>query len=177
VTDRQLAQQVAVDRLLALLRHERRGDLWVGQTPDLYGPVVFGGMALALTISAACADTPAGTRLHSLHGHFLRPVQGGREVVFHNEVMKAGRTFSLHVTTASQDEKPVMTMTCSFTKDTAGYVYDLSGSRLGSRAARRSGTSALAAVSQNDGLPTESTSPRTPGRWTPSRECGEVEHA
>jgi acyl-CoA thioesterase II len=127
VIDRQLAQEVAVDRLLGLLHHERRGDVWVGQAPDLYGPVVFGGMALALTISAACRDTPAGTRLHSLHGHFLRPVQGGREIVFHNDVMKAGRTFSLHVATASQDERPVMTMTCSFTTDTEGYVYDLSG--------------------------------------------------
>ena len=25
---------------------------------------------------------PAGTRLHSIHGHFLRPVQGGQAIVF-----------------------------------------------------------------------------------------------
>jgi len=127
VTDRAAQQQAAIDDLLHLLRHERQGDTWVGRTPDWYGPVVFGGISLALTISAACGDAPPGSRLHSLHAHFLRPVQGGREIVFHNEVVKAGRTFNLHGVTASQNAKPVITMTCSFTTDTHGYVYDLSG--------------------------------------------------
>ena len=89
--------------------------------------MVFGGVGLALTISAACRDAPAASRLHSLHAHFLRPVHGGQEIVFHSEVVKAGRTFNLHLVTASQDGKPVITMTCSFTADTDGYVYDLSG--------------------------------------------------
>ena len=89
--------------------------------------MVFGGVGLALTISAACRDAPAGSRLHSLHAHFLRPVQGGQEIVFRSDVVKAGRSFCLHHVTASQDDKPVITMTCSFTADTDGYVYDLSG--------------------------------------------------
>ena len=120
-------RQATIDEFIGFLRHERRGDTWVGRTPDGYGPVVFGGIGLALTLSAACADAPAGARLHSIHAHFLRPVQGGREITFHSDVVKAGRTFSLHQVTASQDAKPVMTMTCSFTRDTEGYVYDLSG--------------------------------------------------
>ena len=127
MTDRVEQQQAAIDEFLDLLRHERRGDTWVGRTPDWYGPVVFGGVGLALTISAACGDAPAGSRLHSLHAHFLRPVLGGQEIVFRSEVVKAGRTFNLHHVTASQDGKPVITMTCSFTTDTDGYVYDLSG--------------------------------------------------
>jgi acyl-CoA thioesterase-2 len=127
VTDWADRQQAAIDEFLALLRHEHRGDTWVGQTPDWYGPVVFGGIGLAITISAACADAPPGTRLHSLHAHFLRPVKGGQEIVFRSEAVKAGRTFNLHQVTASQDGKPVITMTCSFTQDTDGYVYDLSG--------------------------------------------------
>ena len=127
MTDRAAEQQAAVDEFLELLRHERRGDNWVGRTPDGWGPVVFGGVGLALTISAACGDAPAGRRLHSLHAQFLRPVLGGRDIVFHTDVVKDGRSFSLHVVTASQDSKPVITMTCSFTVDTDGYVYDLSG--------------------------------------------------
>jgi acyl-CoA thioesterase-2 len=99
----------------------------VGRTPDWYGPVVFGGVGLAVTISAACGDAPAGSRLHSVHAHFLRPVKGGEEIVFRTDVVKPGRTFNLHRVTASQDGKPVVTMTCSFTSDTDGYVYDLSG--------------------------------------------------
>jgi acyl-CoA thioesterase-2 len=120
-------RQAAIDDFLDLLRHERVDDTWVGRTPDWYGPVVFGGVGLAVTISAACLDAPAGSRLHSLHAHFLRPVQGGQAIVFRNEVVKAGRTFNLHRVTASQDGQPVITMSCSFTTDTDGYVYDISG--------------------------------------------------
>ena len=127
MTDRAAQQQAAIDELLELLRHERRGDEWVGRAPDWFGPVVFGGVTLALTISAACCDAPEGSRLHSIHAHFLRPVQGGQEIVFRSDVVKAGRTFNLHRVTASQDGKPVVTMSCSFTTDTDGYVYDLSG--------------------------------------------------
>jgi acyl-CoA thioesterase-2 len=127
VEHRHASQQAAIDEFLDLLRHEHRGDTWVGRTPDRHGPVVFGGVGLALTISAAGGDAPEGSRLHSLHAHFLRPVHAGQEIVFHTEVVKAGRTFNLHQVTASQDGKPVITMTCSFTTDTDGYVYDLSG--------------------------------------------------
>ncbi len=125
--DRVERQQAAIDDLLDVLHHERLGDTWVGRTPDWYGPVVFGGVGLALTISAACGDAPAGSRLHSLHAHFLRPVQGAHEIVFRNDVVKAGRSFNLHHVTASQAGQPVITMTCSFTADVDGYEYNLSG--------------------------------------------------
>jgi acyl-CoA thioesterase-2 len=125
--DRAAQRELAVDEFLDLLRHKRDGDTWVGRTPDWYGPVVFGGIGLALTVAAACNDAPPGKRLHSLHAHFLRPVHGGRDIVFRSDVLKSGRTVALHVVTASQDDKPVIAMTCSFTTDTEGYVYDLSG--------------------------------------------------
>jgi acyl-CoA thioesterase-2 len=127
VTARSARQQEAIDEFLDLLRLDRRSETWVGRTPDWAGPVVFGGIALLLTTGAACRDAPEGKRLHSLHAHFLRPVKGGQEVVFRSEVLKAGRAFELHLVTASQDGKPAITMTCSFTGDTDGYVYDLSG--------------------------------------------------
>ncbi len=127
MTERADLQQAAIDDLLGLLHPERRGDTWVGRTPDWFGPVVFGGVGLALAITAACGEAPVGRRLHSLHAHFLRPVQGGGELVFRSDVVKAGRTLDLHHVTASQDGKPVIMMTCSFTTDSDGYVYDLSG--------------------------------------------------
>jgi acyl-CoA thioesterase-2 len=127
MTNSAAQQQAAIDEFLDLLRPVRRGDVWIGRTPDWHGPVVFGGVGLALTISAASHEAPPGTRLHSVHAHFLRPVQGGADIVFHSQVVKAGRAFCLHAVTASQDGKPVITMTCSFTADTDGYEYDLSG--------------------------------------------------
>jgi acyl-CoA thioesterase-2 len=125
--DRDRRRQLAIDDFLGLLHQERRGDAWVGRTPDWYGPVVFGGIGLALMVSAACRDAPASHRLHSLHAHFLRPLLGGQDVVFRSVPLKAGRTLTIQDVTASQDGKPVMAATCSFTTDTDGYVYDLSG--------------------------------------------------
>jgi acyl-CoA thioesterase II len=127
VADRADRQQAAIDEFIGQLQHERRGDTWVGRTPDGEGPVVFGGIGIALTISAACCDAPAASRLHSVHAHFLRPVTGGGEIDFRTDVVRAGRTFNLHRVTATQEGRPVITMSCSFTRDTDGYVYDLSG--------------------------------------------------
>jgi acyl-CoA thioesterase-2 len=120
-------RELAIDDFLGLLRFGRRGDDWVARTPDWYGPVVFGGIGLALTAGAACRDAPGSHRMHSLHAHFLRPLLGDQEVVFSSAPLKAGRTLTIHTVTASQDGKPVITATCSFTGDTEGYVYDLSG--------------------------------------------------
>ena len=127
VTELAGPRDAAVDEFLDLLQHDRRDDWLVGRTPDWYGPVIFGGVGLALTISAACRAAPQGTRLHSLHAHFLRPVRGGHEIRFRSDVVKDGRTFSLHAVTAVQDDRPAIVMTCSFTADTEGYVYDLAG--------------------------------------------------
>ena len=120
-------RDAAIDEVLGLLRYERRGEAWVAQTPDWYGPVVFGGIGLALTVGAACRDAPASSRLHSLHAHFLRPLLGGQEVVFRSDPLKEGRTLTLSDVTATQGGKLVLRATCSFTADTEGYVYDLSG--------------------------------------------------
>ncbi|HZT64581.1 MAG TPA: acyl-CoA thioesterase domain-containing protein [Acidimicrobiales bacterium] len=125
--DRTAARQAAIDDFLAVLSQPRRGDGWVARTPDWFGPVVFGGVGLAMTIRAACRSAPEGSRLHSIHAHFLRPVRGAAEIAFQTETVKAGRTFALHRVTAAQDDKPSIVMTCSFTSDTDGYVYDVSG--------------------------------------------------
>ncbi len=127
MTDRLEQQQAAIDDLLALLRTNVEATPGSGRRRTGSGRWCSAGSRSALTISAACGDAPPGSRLHSVHAHFLRPVQGGREIVFRSEVVKAGRTFNLHQVTASQDGKAVVTMSCSFTADTDGYVYDLSG--------------------------------------------------
>lgn len=127
MTDAAQRQQDAVDEFLAVLRLERDGDRWVGRTPGWHGPTVFGGVGLAMTIGAACRDAPVGKRLHSLHAHFVRPVQSDRDIAFNSEVVKAGRSFHLVRVTASQDEMPAIIATCSFTTDGEGYVYDVSG--------------------------------------------------
>src|SRR3954454_16761176 len=127
MADRAAQQAAAVDEFLCLLPRERRGDAWISRTPDWFGPIVFGGIGLMLTVRAGCLDAPAGARLHSIHAHFLRPVRGEKDIEFRTEVVKAGRSFALHLVTASHDGKPAIRMSCSFTADADGYVYDPSG--------------------------------------------------
>ena len=106
-----------------------RDDVLVATAPDWFGPVLFGGFVLAQAVAAATHAAPPGRRLHSLHAYFLRPVAGGEEVRYQNEVVRVGRTFSTTALRAEQNGKPVLTMTFSFTDDgdgdRDGYVYDL----------------------------------------------------
>jgi acyl-CoA thioesterase II len=100
---------------------------WVGDAPDWFGPHLFGGFVIAQAIIAATRDAPDGRRLHSLHAYFLRPVLAGAAISYDVQPIRDGRMFSTRHVAASQDGKGVLDLSCSFTADTEGYVYDLPG--------------------------------------------------
>ena len=101
------------------------GAAWIGSAPDWFGEVLFGGFVIAQAIIAATRDTPEGRRLHSLHAYFLRPVIAGTPIAYELRPVRDGRSFSSRHVAASQRGKPTLEMSCSFTADTDGYVYDL----------------------------------------------------
>ncbi|MGQ0803945.1 MAG: acyl-CoA thioesterase [Actinomycetota bacterium] len=101
------------------------GDGWVGDAPDWWGDVLFGGFILGQATHAATRVAPEGRRIHSLHGYFLRPVLAGHPVSYRAAAIRDGRTFAIHQLEATQQGKPVFTMTHSFTADTEGYEYEL----------------------------------------------------
>lgn len=103
------------------------GDAWVGDAPEWFGEYLFGGFVVAQSIIAATRNAPEGRRLHSLHAYFLRPVFAGKAVSYRVRPLREGRSFTSRRVEASQDNKPVLDMTCSFAADTDGYVYDLPG--------------------------------------------------
>ena len=98
---------------------------WVGMAPGWFGDYLFGGFVIAQAIVAATRNAPNGRRLHSLHAYFLRPVLVAKEILYRVRQVREGRTFTTRHLEASQDGKPVLDMSCSFTADTDGYVYDL----------------------------------------------------
>jgi acyl-CoA thioesterase-2 len=102
-------------------------DAWIADTPDWFGAVLFGGFAISQAIMAVTRTAPEGRRLHSLHAYFLRPVIGGKPLSFRARTLREGRSFTSRRVEASQDGKLALDMTCSFTADTGGYVYDLPG--------------------------------------------------
>jgi acyl-CoA thioesterase-2 len=103
--------------------------VWVGEAPDWFGEYLFGGFVIAQAIIAATRASPDGRRLHSLHAYFLRPVSSVSEIFYDVRTIREGRTFTTCHVGASQNDKPAFDMSCSFTTDTDGYVYDLPGRR------------------------------------------------
>jgi acyl-CoA thioesterase II len=120
-TDEALAETI---QLLTLAPGDD-GETWVGESPAWFGDYVFGGFVIAQAIVAATRDAPVGRRLHSLHAYFLRPVIASERMSFRVDALREGRTFTTRHVGALQAGKPVLDMSCSFTADVDGYVYDL----------------------------------------------------
>jgi acyl-CoA thioesterase-2 len=130
--DTTLDVSAALAEMLAFLTLRPDGedpDRWVGEAPDWFGSYLFGGLVIAQAIIAATRNPPAGRRFHSMHAYFLRPVAAGMAVDYHVRPLRDGRAFTTRRLEASQQTKPVLDMSCSFTADTDGYVYDLPGGR------------------------------------------------
>jgi acyl-CoA thioesterase-2 len=113
-----------VAETIAFMSVRPEGDGWVGDTPEWFGDVLFGGFVVAQAVHAATRATPEGRRLHSAHAYFLRPVVSGPSVNYASEVVRDGRAFSNRRVDAAQNGKAVLTMLCSYGTDTDGYEYD-----------------------------------------------------
>ena len=98
---------------------------WIGEAPDWFGEYLFGGFVIAQAIVAATRNPPEGRRLHSLHAYFLRPVTSRLPIRYDVSPIRDGRSFNTRRVGADQDGKPVLDLSCSFTADSDGYVYDL----------------------------------------------------
>jgi acyl-CoA thioesterase-2 len=104
----------------------RDGDAWIGRAPADAEGVLFGGLVISQAIAAVTRDALAeGRRLHSVHLYFLRPVLASSPVSYVVRPLRDGRSFSSRRLEATQDGKPTLDLTCSFTEDTDGYVYDV----------------------------------------------------
>jgi acyl-CoA thioesterase II len=114
-----------VEETLRYLAVRRDGDGWTGDTPDWFGERLFGGFVIGQAVAAATRVTPPDRRLHSLHAYFLRPVLAGRPVSYRIVPVREGRTFLAGRLDATQDDRAVLAMLCSFGPDTDGYEYEL----------------------------------------------------
>jgi len=104
-------------------------DGWIGHPPEWPAEYLFGGFVVSQALMAASRDAPAGTRIHSMHAYFLRPVRSNALVDYQVCDVRQGRTFTARHLKATQGDKAVLDMTCSFTSDTDGYVYDMPAPR------------------------------------------------
>ena len=99
--------------------------IFIGRTPDWFGPVLFGGFGIGQAVSAACRTAPPGKRIHSMHMYFMRPMLAGPPVTYAIRHLRDGRAFSLRQLLVEQEHKLIASALCSFTEDTDGYEYEL----------------------------------------------------
>jgi acyl-CoA thioesterase-2 len=119
--DTALAQTL---EFLTVHPNDEAGEAWIGEPPEWPGDYVFGGFVIAQAIIAATRTAPAGRRLHSLHAYYLRPVFATESISYRVREIREGRSFTSRHVGASQGGS-VLELSCSFTADGAGYVYDL----------------------------------------------------
>jgi acyl-CoA thioesterase-2 len=132
VDDRNFDVGSALAEMLGLLTLRPDGAVdggWVGDAPTWFGDVLFGGFVIAQAIVAATRNPPPGRRLHSLHAYFLRPGIAAKSITYVVRPIREGRAFTSRHVEASQEGKPMLDLSCSFTAESDGYVYDLGRSR------------------------------------------------
>lgn len=83
---------------------------------------VYGGQVLAQSLLAACASLEDTERLpHSFHAYFLRGGDPSSTFELQVERLRNGRSFSSRRVTCTQDEREILSMTCSFQGPEDGY--------------------------------------------------------
>ena len=121
--DEQPDIETIVAETIEFVRVAPAGDGWVGRTPPWFGDRIFGGFVLGQAVHAATRTAPDHGRIHSLHAYFLSPMLAGPPVDYDVQPLRDGRSFSSRLLHATQEGRPVFTMTCSFTADGEGYEY------------------------------------------------------
>jgi acyl-CoA thioesterase II len=97
----------------------------LGHSPSWFGSHVFGGILLAQSLDAARSTAPASMRARSLHAYFLSAATADAPIRYDVDRTKDGRRASTRAVTASQGERMVLTMLCSFAGDRGVRTYDL----------------------------------------------------
>ncbi|MGH1440169.1 MAG: acyl-CoA thioesterase [Cellvibrionaceae bacterium] len=100
--------------LLKLLQAEKIADnTFLGHSQDLGSGRVYGGQVLAQAIHSAQTSVDE-RKLHSAHAYFLRPGDFTLPIHYSVDATRDGRSYSSRTVTATQKDKTLFTMMCSF---------------------------------------------------------------
>ncbi|HVV35747.1 MAG TPA: acyl-CoA thioesterase domain-containing protein [Acidimicrobiales bacterium] len=121
--DKERADQL---RLLSDVRPKETPGEFVGACVDDRDNTMFGGAVIGQAITAITRNAPAGRRLHSLHGYFLRPSNPAVPIDYTVTTIREGRAYTSRRVHASQNGKGTFEAMGSFTSDAeGGWLYDL----------------------------------------------------
>ncbi|MFG2613980.1 acyl-CoA thioesterase [Streptomyces anulatus] len=91
-------------------------DLFRGWCHDGIPSRAFGGQVAAQALTAADQTVPEERAVHSVHGHFLRPGDSTRAIVYAVERVREGSSYLTRQVTALQGGETIFTLTASFKK-------------------------------------------------------------
>ena len=112
------------DQLLRLLDVENvDGDRFSGYPQPGGEGRVFGGQVIAQGLVAAMRTTADDRLCHSLHAYFMRGGEEGIPIAYVVDRDFDGGSFSTRRVTASQHDRPILTMTASFHKREEGFTH------------------------------------------------------
>ncbi|MBE7653689.1 acyl-CoA thioesterase [Tenacibaculum finnmarkense] len=94
-----------------------------GISKDIGSPIVFGGQVLAQSLNAAYRTVSDQRILHSLHSYFLEAGNLELPITYNVQVIRDGGSFSTRRITASQNDKTIFILACSFHKKEEGYQH------------------------------------------------------
>lgn len=77
---------------------------------------VFGGCVIAQALQAAQKTVPSIFKVHSLHSYFVLPGDSTLPILYHVEQVRDGRSYATRTVQATQRDKCIFTITCSFQK-------------------------------------------------------------
>lgn len=105
--------------------HERRLEMYTGQSQETPHKRAFGGQVLAQAVIAAgrsvrAVDGLGHRRIHSLHAYFIRPGDSRQPIQFAVENQRDGRSFSVRTVFAMQNGATLLTATASFQEPADG---------------------------------------------------------
>lgn len=116
--------QSAIENLLELTQlSDIDPDLFTNTRPLWHPPGargIYGGAAIAQTLSAAQRTVPKDFTVHSMHCYFVLAGNSEIPIIYHVERVRSGKSFATRTVQARQRGKVIFTTTISFVRQNAG---------------------------------------------------------
>ncbi|KAF2120296.1 thioesterase-like superfamily-domain-containing protein [Lophiotrema nucula] len=116
--------QSAIENLLELTQlSDIDPDLFTNTRPLWHPPGargIYGGAAIAQTLSAAQRTIPSDFTIHSMHCYFVLAGNADIPIIYHVERVRSGKSFATRTVQARQRGKVIFTTTMSFVKQDSG---------------------------------------------------------
>ncbi|KAH9872212.1 hypothetical protein IAQ61_005047 [Plenodomus lingam] len=116
--------QSAIENVLELTQlHDIDPDLFTNTRPMWHPPGargIFGGAAIAQTLSAAQKTVDQDFTVHSMHCYFVLAGNAEIPIIYHVERVRSGKSFATRTVQARQRGKVIFTTTMSFVRQNSG---------------------------------------------------------